>query len=132
MSDTTCPATRTRPEVGHVTREISLSSVVLPAPLRPMIPRPAPCGTSNETSGSPWMVAPTRPRVALCTSSAPPRQERTCEAIRSTSVRERPVRYRLLTRSSWMAIDMEDPRRPLELDDVREVPIGALEQHDRR
>ena len=47
MSETTRPATRTRPLVGQVTREISFSSVVLPAPLRPMTPTPAPSGTSK-------------------------------------------------------------------------------------
>ena len=50
MSDTTRPATRTVPLVGHVTREISFSSVVLPAPFLPMMPRPAPTGTSKDTS----------------------------------------------------------------------------------
>ena len=105
MSDTTWPATRTVPLVGHVTREMSFRSVVLPAPLRPMIPRPAPSGTSNDTSRRAWIVALTFPRVALCTSSPWPRMSATLDATRSTIVRDRPVRYRLVTCSSWMASD---------------------------
>ena len=45
----TRPCPTTRPVVGGVTRESSLSSVVLPAPLGPMTPRIVPRGTLNVT-----------------------------------------------------------------------------------
>ena len=40
------------PDVGSVIRESSFKSVVLPAPLRPMMPITSPCFTSNDTSFS--------------------------------------------------------------------------------
>src|SRR5688572_23397983 len=40
------------PVVGSTMRERILSSVLLPEPLRPMIPTTSPCATSNETSSS--------------------------------------------------------------------------------
>src|ERR1039457_6624837 len=39
-----------RPLVGSVIRDRILSSVLLPAPFRPMMPTASPCFTSNETS----------------------------------------------------------------------------------
>src|SRR5262249_49193953 len=125
MSDTTRPATRTRPLVGHVTREISFSSVVLPAPLRPITPTPAPSRTSKLTSRSAQMVESTFPRVALWTSRVLPRNRSRFDATRSVIVRERPARYRLVTRSS--RIDDGVPA----LDDIGEVLVHPLE-HDKR
>ena len=40
------------PLVGSVMRERILSNVLLPAPLRPMMPTTSPLSTSNETSRS--------------------------------------------------------------------------------
>ena len=45
-----CPLISTRPSVGSVMCESTLSSVLLPAPLRPMIPSTSPCLTSRSTS----------------------------------------------------------------------------------
>jgi hypothetical protein len=45
--------------------------VVLPAPLRPMMPRPAPWGTSRLTSRSAHIVASTLPDDGW-TASVPP------------------------------------------------------------
>ena len=43
---------RISPSVGSVMRERSFSSVLLPAPLRPMMPTTSPRATSNEQSFS--------------------------------------------------------------------------------
>ena len=47
---------RARPVVGSVMRDRILSSVLLPAPLRPMMPTTSPRLTSNETSFSAQIV----------------------------------------------------------------------------
>ena len=47
------------PEVGAVTRERILRSVVLPAPLRPTIPKTSPCFTSKFTSSRALKLCPT-------------------------------------------------------------------------
>src|SRR5215831_5745282 len=124
ISETTCPPTRTTPLVGHVTRETSLRSVVLPAPLRPMMPNPAPTGISSDTSRSAKMVELILPREAVWTSSVCPRRSRIFDATRSPSVRARPVRYFLVTLSSWIAIDIR-------LDHIREILVHLLEHHER-
>jgi len=59
------PLICTLPLVGAVIRERILSSVLLPAPLRPMMPRISPCSTSNETSLSAQIVSPERLPIAL-------------------------------------------------------------------
>ena len=46
-----------RPRVGVVMRDRILSSVLLPAPLRPMMPTTSPRVISNETSSSAQMWA---------------------------------------------------------------------------
>ncbi len=46
----TRPRISARPVVGSVIRDRILSSVVLPAPLRPMMPTTSPGAISNETS----------------------------------------------------------------------------------
>src|SRR5687767_12029027 len=113
------------------------NNVVLPAPFLPMMPRPAPWETENETSRRAWIVELMAPRVALCTSSSRPRSASMDEATRSTTVLERPVRYRLETLSSWMAVAMGLAAWGLRLglgaclDNVGEVLVGALEQEQR-
>jgi len=47
MSAATVPRMTIRPRVGAVMPASSLSSVLFPAPLRPMMPRAAPRGTSK-------------------------------------------------------------------------------------
>ena len=49
MSADTRPFTRTTPEVGLPMPAISFSIVLLPEPLRPMMPNVLPAPTSNDT-----------------------------------------------------------------------------------
>ncbi len=56
-SEPTRPRSRTRPSVGSVMREMILSSVLLPAPFRPMMPTTSPCPTSNDTSRSAQIIS---------------------------------------------------------------------------
>src|SRR5258708_7068580 len=49
-NEPTRPESSIRPVVGVVMRERTLSSVLLPAPLRPITPMTSPFSTSNETS----------------------------------------------------------------------------------
>jgi len=77
-SDPTRPRVTARPAVGGVIRARILSSVVLPAPLRPMIPTVSPSATSNEMSRSAQNSSP---------SSARPRRRRNEFASSSRSVR---------------------------------------------
>ncbi len=63
---------RARPVVGGVMRERILSSVLLPAPLRPMMPSVAPDTTSNETSRSDHSVFASSP----LSRRSPERRER--------------------------------------------------------
>ncbi len=55
-SEATRPRISTRPAVGSVMRERILSSVDLPAPLRPMMPMTSPGWTSKLTSRSAQIV----------------------------------------------------------------------------
>ena len=64
----------TRPSVGSVMRDRILSSVLLPAPLRPMMPTTSPCWTSNDTSFSAQSV--------VVRARAPPRRARRAAAPR--------------------------------------------------
>ena len=48
-SEATRPRSRTQPSVGSVIRLRIFRSVLLPAPLRPMMPTTSPGWTSNET-----------------------------------------------------------------------------------
>src|SRR5205814_4805060 len=88
--------------------------------------RAAPSGMSIDTSRSAQIVELIFPLDAVWTSSLLPRTSLIFEATRSPSVRARPVRYFLVTLSSWMA------REDISLNDIREVLIHPLEHHERR
>jgi len=49
---TSTPSTRTRPALGRSSMLIERSSVDLPAPLRPMMPKTSPRAIENDTSDS--------------------------------------------------------------------------------
>ena len=77
------PLTLTCPLVGAVTRERILSSVLLPAPLRPMMPSTSPCSHREadilaaprcvSPSRLPWSVLPDlEQRVGLAAQPRPP------------------------------------------------------------
>ena len=64
---TTAPSSRRRPDRARVKPQMTLNSVVLPAPLGPMTPTIAPRGTQNETASS--AVIPPKRTVTASTSS---------------------------------------------------------------
>src|SRR5215213_2070797 len=106
-------------------RESILSSVDLPAPLRPMMPITSPGRTVNETSSSAQMV------LWLLPPPAPPGVERNrrsgaAAAPARVSRRERersrpPMRYCLPRPSQWMATSL------MCSDDVREGLLHPAE-----
>ena len=66
------PRTRATPAVGAVIRARIRSSVVLPAPLRPMMPTSSPLPTVNDTSCSAQKSSPLaarRPRIRFAMTS---------------------------------------------------------------
>jgi hypothetical protein len=63
-SEATRPRSRTSPRVGAVMRDKILSSVDLPAPLRPMMPTASPGAMSNDTSSSAQKVGSALPKGA--------------------------------------------------------------------
>ena len=81
----------TRPSVGSVMRDRILSSVLLPAPLRPMMPTTSPCLTSKETSSQ-------RPdRSSASSAAASPRRsgaQRRRSAVRSAVAQRAVARAR--------------------------------------
>ena len=62
----TRPRTSMRPVVGYVIRDRIFSSVLLPAPLRPMIPRTSPSSTEKDTSLRAQRLSVFRLRVRSC------------------------------------------------------------------
>jgi hypothetical protein len=79
ISAPTRPRTYAMPPVGYVMRVITLSAVVLPAPLAPISATADPSGISNETSSSAAIrfgggrLAPrTRPANAAMSSRSAP------------------------------------------------------------
>src|SRR5438067_652075 len=99
-----------------------------------MTPRPAPTGMSSDTSRSAQIVELIVPRDAVCTSSLMPRRSLIVDATRSPRVRARPVRYFLVTLSSWMARDIYTTglKACTTSDDIGEVLVHLLEHHERR
>ena len=69
-SEPTRPWISAQPVVGSVMRERIFSSVLLPAPLRPMMPTTSPCSTSNETSFSAQIRSPARARPVRGSATA--------------------------------------------------------------
>ena len=63
-SDASRPLMSAYPAVGSVMRERIFSSVLLPAPLRPMMPSTWPCSSSNETSLRAQIVSTLPPRTS--------------------------------------------------------------------
>ena len=61
---TSCPRNSIVPEVGGQSPEMTLNSVVLPAPFGPRIARRSPCATSRSTSRTAWRPPKRRPTPA--------------------------------------------------------------------
>ena len=86
----TLPAASRVPEVGRIVPASNFSSVLLPAPFRPMIPNVRPASTSNVTPSS-------AQNSSRCPSAVPPRSN---EIAASCSVPARPRRITNRLRTS--------------------------------
>src|SRR5918911_368345 len=114
-SEPTWPVIRTSPRVGAVMRERIFSSVVLPAPLRPITPTAWPRATSKPTSSS-AQISSRRTRCRRSRRKA----RRASPSSSSRSVRK--------ATCSPIAYCFARPRTEItRSDDIGEAPLGAGE-----
>ena len=131
----TRPRILTRPSVGSVMRERILSSVILPAPLRPMMPSTSPRLTSKLTSLSAQNSSTASPAtIGAAAHHVGRRAPEIVRATRPMHVAQRDIALALGLRGR-SRISCRAPRRGCTTssaisDQVREGALGAAEIGD--
>ena len=133
----TRPRNETRPSVGSVIRLKIFSNVLLPAPLRPMMPRTSPCLTSKLTSPQRPEFLDFIPLDHLASANDVDRFARKVADLAPDDVAQRrvlvfsleeswcPIRYRLDRFSTTIAFS--DMAAKLRSNQVREAFFGLSE-----